>query len=419
MRKFIQILLKFFAKQAIKKYKPLIIGITGSVGKSSTKEAIYQVLKKYFVCRRNFKNYNNEIGVPLTILGQDAPGKNLISWFKVFFNSLGIIIFSQKSYPKILILEMAADHPSDIKYLTKIAPCNIGVVTAIGPSHLEFFKSIENVVREKQEIISHLSPTGWAILNYDDERVALMKNKTEAKILTYGLSEKADVKAVEIILDQEWENDKYKIKGLRFKVNYTGSIVPVFLPNIIARSQVYSVLSAIAVGIVLNLNLIEISESLSNLSPLPGRMKTIKGINNSLIIDDTYNSSPIAAQSALETLAEIKKQPDAKKWAVLGDMLELGAASRGEHLNLGKNVAKAGIDYLVVIGKEIKAVVEAAQEAGLDKNQIKIYQDSVSAGESIGQEIKEGDIVLIKGSRGIHMEEVVKRAVAKISDIEN
>ncbi|MFA6146241.1 MAG: UDP-N-acetylmuramoyl-tripeptide--D-alanyl-D-alanine ligase [Patescibacteria group bacterium] len=418
MRKFIQTLLKFFAKQAIIKYKPLIIGITGSVGKSSTKEAIYQVLKKYFVCRRNFKNYNNEIGVPLTILGQDAPGKNLISWFKVFFNSLGIIIFPQKSYPKILILEMAADHPNDIKYLTKIAPCNIGVVTAIGPSHLEFFKSIENVVREKQEIVNHLPPTGWAILNYDDERVVLMKNKTEAKILTYGLSEKADVKAVEIILDQEWENDKYKIKGLRFKVNYTGSIVPVFLPNIIARSQVYSVLSAIAVGIVLDLNLIEISESLSNLSPLPGRMKLIKGINDSLIIDDTYNSSPIAAQSALETLAEIKKQPDAKKWAVLGDMLELGAASRNEHLNLGKNVAKTGIDYLVVIGKEVNAVVEAAQEAGLDKDKIKIYQDSISAGESISQEIKEGDIVLIKGSRGIHMEEVVKRVVVKINDIE-
>jgi len=419
MRKFIQTLLKFFAKQAIKKYKPLIIGITGSVGKSSTKEAIYQVLKKYFVCRRNFKNYNNEIGVPLTILGQDAPGKNLIGWLKVFLNSLGIIIFPYKSYPKILILEMAADHPGDIKYLTKIAPCNIGIVTAIGPSHLEFFKNMENVIREKQVIISHLPPTGWAILNYDDEEVALMRNKTEAKILTYGLSEKADLKAVEIILDQEWENDKYKIKGLRFKVNYTGSIVPVFLPNIIARSQVYSVLSAIAVGVVLDLNLIEISESLSDLMPLPGRMKLIKGINDSLIIDDTYNSSPIAAQSALETLAEIKKQPDAKKWAVLGDMLELGAASRNEHLNLGKNVVKAGIDYLVVIGKEVKAVVEAAQEAGLDKDKIKIYQDSISAGENISQEIKKEDIVLIKGSRGIHMEEVVKRVVAKISDIDN
>ncbi|MDD3102416.1 MAG: UDP-N-acetylmuramoyl-tripeptide--D-alanyl-D-alanine ligase [Patescibacteria group bacterium] len=418
MKKFIQTLLKFFAKQAIIKYKPLIIGITGSVGKSSTKEAIYQVLKNHFVCRRNFKNYNNEIGVPLTILGQDAPGKNLISWFKVFFNSLGIILFFQKSYPKILILEMAADHPSDIKYLTKIAPCNIGVVTAIGSSHLEFFKSIENVAKEKQEIISHLLPTGWAILNSDDERVISMKNKTEAKILTYGLSEKSDVKAIEIILDQEWEDGKYKIEGLRFKVNYKGSIVPVFLPNIIARSQAYSALAAIAVGIILDLNLIEISEALNDFSPLPGRMKVIKGINNSLIIDDTYNSSPVAAQSALETLAEIKKQPDAKKWAVLGDMLELGAASRGEHLNLGKNVAKAGIDYLVFIGKEAETVVEAAQEAGLNQDQIKIYQNSVLAGESISQEIEEGDIVLIKGSRGIHMEEIVKRVVAKIGDIE-
>ncbi len=287
MKKFLEAILAFFARRTIRKYKPVVIGITGSVGKSSTKEAIYTVLDKYFKVRRSLKNYNNEIGLPLTILGRLSPSKSLAGWLRVFWMAVGTVAFPEKSYPKVLILEMAADHPSDIEYLINIAPCQIGIITAVSPTHLEFFKSVENVAKDKQKIISHLPPKGWAILNADDERVMAMKNQTEARILTYGLSEKADVRVVEINLGQELGEKRLEIRGLKFKVSYKGSTVPVFLPKILARSQVYSALAAIAVGLTLDLNLIEISEALKNYQPLPGRMKPIRGIKNSLIIEKT------------------------------------------------------------------------------------------------------------------------------------
>ena len=136
MKKLLHKLLRFYARQVLKKYKPAIIGVTGSVGKSATKEAIYIVLKRFYRVRRSLKNYNNEIGVPLTILGRMSPGKKLSGWLRVFWMALGSLWFTEKSYPEILVLEMAADHPGDIKYLTDFASCRIGVITAIGPLSL-------------------------------------------------------------------------------------------------------------------------------------------------------------------------------------------------------------------------------------------------------------------------------------------
>lgn len=309
MKKFFQKLLRYYAVKVLKKYGPFVIGVTGSVGKSSTKEAIYAVLKDRFNVRRSLKNYNNEIGLPLTVLGRLSPGKNLAGWLRVFWMALGSIWFPEKSYPKILILEMAADHPGDIKYLTKIAPCQIGVVTAIGPSHLEFFKNIDGIIKEKQGLVGHLPSNGWAILNADDPQVLAMKEKTKAKILTFGFCEEADVRAMEFKLEQESGLENY---GIRFKIKYSGSMVPVFLPNVLGKSTVYAALAAAAVGATFGLNLIEIAESLKSFEPLPGRLRLLKGLKNTLIIDDTYNSSPNAVRAALEVLQEIIVPPAAK-----------------------------------------------------------------------------------------------------------
>ena len=408
LSKILHKLLAWFARMAIGKYKPIIIGVTGSVGKSSTKEAIYAVLKNYFQVRRNLANYNNEIGLPLTILGRQSPEKSLTGWLRVFWMAIGTVWFPERSYPKILILEMAADHPGDIKYLINIAPPQIGILTAIGPTHLEFFKTVENVAREKARVISFLPPTGWAILNADDEEVMALKNRTEAKILTYGFSEKADIRALEPELEQEIENNSLKINGLRFKISYSGSIVPVFLANVLTKAQIYSALAAVAVGIAFDLNLIEIAESLVNCKTLSSRMKPIAGVKNSLIIDDSYNSSPLAAEMALETLSELKKSPSSKKWAVLGDMLELGEMSEEAHLDLGKKVARAGIDCLVAVGKWAELVAKSAVKNGLDKENIEVYPDSITAAKALAEKIGEGDIVLIKGSHAVHLEKIVK-----------
>ena len=409
--KLLQKFLAFLSKRLIKKYQPLVVGITGSVGKSSTKQAIALVLKSQLNVRQSKGNYNNEIGVPLTILGVKSPRRNIFGWLIVFCSGFLKIVFKQKSYPKVLVLEMAADRPGDIEYLIKIVPCQIGVLTAIGPAHTEFFKSIENVVKEKKAIITHLKPKGKAILNADDEKVWSLKNKTAAKVLTYGLSDKADVQALEVKVDQELKETGLEIKGLSFKVSYQGNIVPVFLPEIVSLSHVYSVLAAIAVGLVLDLNLIDIAQALKKYQPLPGRMVLLRGINESLIIDDTYNSSPKAVETALQALEQIKTP--SKKWVVLGDMLELGDLSQKAHAQIGKEISQTDFDYLITVGKEARAIAQGARQHGFQQERIFSFDNSLGVAKFLKPRIKRSDLILVKGSQAIRMERIVKEIMLR------
>jgi len=412
--KILQKLLARLAKLTIKKYKPMIVGITGSVGKSSTKEAIFVVLADYFSCRRNMGNYNNELGAPLTVLGYRSAGKNFVGWLKIFSQSFKNLIFSKDDfYPKVLVLEMAADRMGDIEYLTRITPPNTGVVTAISPAHTEFLGGLENIVKEKGILISKLPSNGWAILNADDDKTMSMKDRTRAKIITFGLSEQADVRAIEVSLDQEVIGEDILIKGLRFKVNYAGSLVPIFLPGVVARSQIYAVLAAVAVGVTFNLNLIEITESLKKYQPLPGRMSLISGIENSYIIDDTYNSSPLAVQLALETLKEIKIRPQSKKWVVLGDMKELGFLSQQSHYEVGKMVGRLGFDYLIAVGRESGEIARGANQFGLDKEKIFNFEKTEAVAEFLKDKLRKGDIILVKGSQAMRMEKIVEKIMSE------
>ena len=409
MVKILHKLLAWFARRVLKKYKPVVIGITGSVGKSSTKEAIYIALKDNINTRRSLKNYNNEIGVPLTILGRRSPGRNIVGWLRVFWMTLGSIIFPEKSYPKVLVLEMAADRIGDIEYLVNFVSLDRGIITAICPVHTEFLGSLENIAKEKQTIVTCLPASGWAILNADDELIMAMKEKISARIITFGLSEQADVRALEINLDQELKEYRPQIHGLRFKVNYQGSIVPVFLPMAIAITQIYAVLAAISTAITFDMNLVEISEALKEYRALPGRMMPIDGIKESLIIDDTYNSSPKALQSALETLKQIKNHPEGKTWVILGDMRELGHLSIEEHYEAGKKVANMGFDYLVTIGEEAKEIAHGARRSIMSKEKIFSFANSEEANQFLKDRIKKGDILLIKGSQAVRMEKIVKK----------
>jgi len=410
MKKIIQKILYFLAKAILKKYKPDVIGITGSMGKTSTKEAIFAVLSSKFRVRRNLKNYNNELGVPLSILGRESGLKSVFKWLSVILHDVKLILFRDANYPEILVLEMGADHPGDIKYLTDLAPCKVGVVTGIGPAHLEFFESVEKIIKEKRIIVSHLGQNDFAVLNRDDEKVCEMKEKTRAKILTYGFHADADVRAME----EGVVGTGVAIEGVNFKLSYAGSVVPIFLPGVLGKQHIYAALAGATVGIICGLNLVEIAEGLKNYKAPKGRMNLVPGIKNTLIIDDTYNASPIPTIVALEVLRSIVLlSEDDKKFAVIGDMLELGGFSEEGHRQVGRAAAASSVDYLVTVGERSRDIVRAAKEAGMAEDKIFNFSTPEEAGLFVQSKMKQGDVVLVKGSQGMRMEKVVKELMAE------
>ncbi len=400
--------LRYQSKLILRRYKPKIVGITGSVGKTSTKEAIFSVLSKKYQVRQNIKNYNNEIGVPLTIIGADSPGKNIFGWLSLLFQCFFLVTKRSKSYPEILVLEMGADHPGDIDYLTSFVPLYVGVLTAIAPVHLEYFKKVENIVREKQIIIEKLPIDGFAVINGDDLLLQQTFTKTKAKLISVGLNDTNTIKATELKMSTGKEGEEDILKGLSFKLLYAGHIVPVFLPGVLGRHQVYAALAATAVGIAFDMNLVEIVDGLQTFNPPKGRMNLVHGIKKTLIIDDTYNSSPAAARAALEVLKEIFIESGHRRIAIFGDMLELGNYTEQGHREVGHRAVELGIDYLVCVGEKSRDIGRGAKEAGMGEERIYYFENNSGAGSFLKQMLKEGDLILVKGSQSARMEKVVK-----------
>lgn len=408
----LQYLLRKFSVAIIKKYHPKVIGVTGSVGKTSAKEAIRTVLGSHFEVRASSKNYNNQIGVPLTIIGvPKSPGRSMVGWLMVFMRAFSLLTLRDIRYPKILVLEMGADRPGDIQYLTDMAPCTVGVLTAIAHAHTEFFKTIKKIAQEKRIIISHLRRDGFAVLNYDNELVMENASATKAEVMTYGLKEGAGLRATDVNI--VFDASGFRPTGLNFKIQYKGNIVPVFLPGALSESSIPAALAGIAVGTIFGINLIEAAEALRQLAPLPGHLRLVQGIKNTLLIDDTYNSSPAAAKVALETLASIPLPEGAERYAVLGDMLELGPETETAHREIGFKVAELGINSLITVGEASKTTARSAKEAGLEEHHINSFADSVTAGKFLQERLHAGDVVLIKGSQGSRMERIVKEVMAE------
>ncbi len=413
LKKILEWKLRVLAKAVLRTYKPNVIGITGSVGKTSTKEAIFTVLSSKYRVWKNIKNYNNEIGVPLSIIGMESGNKNPFSWMRVFMKGISMILFRMKNYPEIIVLEMGADKPGDIKYLTDLAPCHIGVITAIGHVHTELLGSLEKIISEKQRIISHLKSDGIAVLNIDDNDVAKTAEKTRAQIVTFGYSEKADVRATELDISAGPSSDPWidvEVKGLSFKLQFKGSTVPVFLPAVVGEHQVYAALAAAAIGLSLGMNMADISAALNTYRPPAGRMRLLPGIKHTSIIDDTYNSSPMASRAALKLLKSITVS--GRKFTALGDMLELGTYTEQGHREVGMAAAEV-VDVLITVGERAKDIANGALESGMAKEHVYQFGNTEAAGKFIQQRIKKGDIILIKGSQGARMERVVKELMAE------
>jgi len=412
LKKIIIFKLDCLAKMYLWRFKPDIIAITGNVGKTSTKEAIVTVLDRVKKVRYGKGNLNNEFGVPLTIVGDWSDnyyegGNSFLFWCRVLSVSFFAWFFI-RDYPEVLVLEFGADKPGDISRLTKKYRPKIGVITAVGeiPVHVEYFSDPDAVAREKSKLVSVLKSTDYAILNHDDPVVYNMKEKTKAKVISYGFTEGATVMLsnFDFRLDSE-ENPL----GVGFKIHYgANSFVPVTLYGMLGKSQALAVGAAAAVAIIYDMNLIEISQALVDYQGPKGRLKILKGIKNSTIIDDTYNAAPASTHLALDTLKEFSNK---RKIAVLGDMLELGKYTVQAHQEIG-NLVGGNVDILVTVGLRAKFIADAAANQ-MDIKNIYSFVNSDLAKIKVQELVGDGDLILVKGSQGMRMEKIVEEIMAE------
>lgn len=407
LRHIVTIIIEAEARLVLKRYRPKIITVTGSVGKTSTKDAIYAVIEKKLVARKSVKSFNSEIGLPLTVLNCESGWSNPFIWLRNILKGFTLIVLP-KHYPKWLVLEIGAGKPGDILRAVSIVSPDVAVITRFGdvPVHVEFFKSPDEVYAEKAELVKALKPTGMLIVNADDERVLALREKTKAKSITYGFSKDAMFRATNMQI--AYENKKPV--GTTFKFEYDGNVFPVMMHGVLGMQPVYSAIAALATGVFLKQNILEMIEMLATYDSPAGRMRIIPGIKGATVIDDTYNSSPVAADAAIEVLSKIKSA--GKRIAVLGDMLELGKFTHEEHTRLGEKVGKFA-DILLAVGPRAKYIVEGAMIADMDEKNVIEFDDSRGAGKYLEGILGEGDVVLVKGSQGVRMERAVEEIMAE------
>jgi UDP-N-acetylmuramoyl-tripeptide--D-alanyl-D-alanine ligase len=401
LRKLLAKQLENRVKRLLREHDLKVIAVTGSVGKTSTKLAIAQVLKQKYKVLAHPGNFNSEIGLPLAIFELDVPETltNPVDWARVLHK-----IDQRLQQPfgyEVLVLEMGADQPGEIKKFMKYIKPDIGIVTAIAPAHLEGFGSIEAVAEEKMSLAQN---SRAVLLNAEDERVMLEAKRLSQPVQTYGV----DAGGV------RWEGVTRSAKlGLNGRLQLHNGDITV-KTQLLGKHSLSALAAAGAVGEEMGLEPEEIRAGLEAVRPVAGRMQVLAGADGSTVIDDTYNASPRSVMAALETLAELP----GRRVAVLGSMNELGSSSAREHRAVGKRVAEAKIDLLVTIGEEAnKYLVAGAVEAGMAENAIHAFESPYAAGEFVRTLLKSGDVVLAKGSEGgIFLEEAVAMILARPSD---
>lgn len=346
---------------------PRVVAITGSVGKSTTKELVTEVLSRRYRTLKSPGNLNNEIGLPLTLL------------------RLG-------HGHEIAVLEMGFYVTGEIGFLCELARPQVGVITNIGTVHAERAGSQEVIARGKAELVHSLPPDGYAILNADDPYVRQMANMTRAHVLFYGLDPTADLWADAV--------EGLGLEGIRFRLHYCKEVITMRVP-LIGRHSVHTALRAAAVGLVEGLAWEDIADGLQH-GATQLRMVAVHTESGALVLDDTYNASPESTLAALNLLAEL----EGRRVAVLGDMLELGPYERQGHELVGDRAAEVA-RLLVAIGERAHIIADSALSAGMPARNVKWFANIEEASEFLRTRLTNGDVVLVKGSRGMHMERIV------------
>ncbi len=399
-------ILTALASALLQKHRPFIIAITGSVGKTSTKDAIYAAIRHSTPTRKSEKSFNSDIGVPLTVLGLPNGWSNPFLWIKNIIDACFTVLFS-KRYPKVLVLETGIDRPGDMTKLTSWVKPDIVVLTRLPsvPVHVEYFGSPEEVVTEKMKLVEALKADGVLVYNNDDTIIQQQLPNVRQRAVGYSRYLAADFNTSG---DQIIYTDN-KLAGTQFTVTHRDERYTIKLPGVVGTQLVYACGAALAVAAELNVPLAAAAAGLQELSAPRGRMRLIPGIKGTTLIDDTYNSSPIAVEAALQTLREIKYAK--RRIAVLGDMLELGKFSSGEHERIGALAAQSA-DVLLTVGIRSRKIAEGALNHGLKESAIFQYDDAERAGRELQNLLQPGDVVLVKASQGIRAEKIVEEVMA-------
>ncbi|OGG80635.1 hypothetical protein A3A39_04055 [Candidatus Kaiserbacteria bacterium RIFCSPLOWO2_01_FULL_54_13] len=424
IKRLVVFVLTLEARLVLARHKPKIIAVTGSVGKTTTKDAIYTALSNELYVRRSEKSFNSEIGVPLAILGLENAWRNPLKWALNIVDGLWLLM-GREPYPAWLVLEVGADRPGDIRRIARWLKPDIAVITGVPeiPVHVEFFRSPEELAREKRALAEYVKRGGKLIINGDDSRMVELCAEYRGIMVTYGFGNSNDFSASHqsVIYEKGLPAVTHraaqvgKPSGIRFRLNHAGSSLPVSIFGALGRARTYAALAAFAVAEAVGVDSVATARSLAAWTPPPGRMRIIPGVNGSAIIDDTYNSSPAAALSALDTLKEVKAPPaGGRRIAVLGDMLELGRYTNEAHRNVGTRAALCA-DRLITVGFRARGMGEAALDAGMPEGNIREYErnESRRVGQELRNELREGDVVLVKGSQSMRMERTVEEIMAE------
>lgn len=359
------------AKYYLSKFSIPVIAVTGSTGKTTTKDMIYHVLSKKYKVLKNKGNYNNHIGLPMTV-------------------------FELEPYHEMAIFEMGMSDFGEIDKLAHIAQPDIAVITNIGLSHIEHLSSQENIFKAKMEITNYFDASSRLIVNGDDKFLKSLKNRPQKYHTDFvGLDEDCTYRALNV--------KNLGIDGVRFQMKLNDELHE-FILHVPGEHNVHNALCAIAVGISLKMDIKMIQEGLGEFYGGKMRLHIFTTNENIKVINDAYNASPDSMKAAIAVLAKITAS---RKIAVLGDMLEMGAYSEKCHYGVGYEISQQGIDILIAVGKQAQNIGVGAIDNGLDKDNIFICGNNQEVIKVLDSLIKKGDTILVKGSRGMKMEEIV------------
>jgi UDP-N-acetylmuramoyl-tripeptide--D-alanyl-D-alanine ligase len=396
------------AGHTVRRHSPQVVAVVGSVGKTTTKDAVYQVLSKGRVAassRKNEKSQNSDVGTALTVLDLETPWSNPVKWIITLVRGAFVALFS-KEYPKLLVMEVGADRPGEVSGTAAWLSVDVVVLTRWGdtPVHVEAFASPKALMDEDRSILKSLKAGSTIIQNIDDIDVMATELPEGAKAMTYGFASGADVQASSERIEYAENAGRRAPVGMAFKVSAFGEEAEIMVRGAIGRQHVYPILAAIAAGAAFDMPMQDAFAAAQGFVPPRGRMNVLEGINDSVLIDDTYNSSPVAVHAALDALVSL--EVPGKRIVALGDMRELGEHSAREHHRVGEAVAKRDIDVLVVVGKLARMIAEEARVCGMSEDRIIECVDSFEAAARLAPVVAAGDAVLVKGSQGIRMERV-------------